>query len=121
MTIEESIDTLESAAWTIGDSVCGYLEEEIREAIDALVEAAKAGEATQWQPISSVPLSQDVVLYNRNWYAQCIGYVKPNGQAWSEGERNFDGGYLDYAACPKHLQPHPTHWIPLPDEPEVTK
>jgi len=83
-----------------------------------------------WQPIETVPLHKDVLLYREDagvFYGQktyCADWVSEEEQA----KERYDEDTLfqvdcwafeHYGACRLDGDLTPTHWMPLPQPPEV--
>jgi hypothetical protein len=66
---------------------------------------------SNWKPINSAPRGTDVLVYCPTARVRCaVAGLFNNGEedGWSSDLREMDW-----------LQHYPTHWMPLPDFPEV--
>jgi hypothetical protein len=79
---------------------------------DLLGKLAAALEAHQWRPIDTAPRDGKVILGFPKIYA-VVGYTDWAGE-WVEDDAS------DWW-CASLLVPQPTHWMPLPNPPEVEK
>ena len=64
-------------------------------------------ELNQWQPIESAPKGQKLILLDPV-FDECIGRFVVDGEYW-------------ITALPGCVIIHPTHWMPLPELPELPK
>ncbi len=68
---------------------------------DVLSHAIEVMKASEWQPIESAPIGEDILLGHQDY--TCAGWVNP---------------FMKANAGQGVMVKQPTHWIPLPQPPQ---
>lgn len=111
-------------AWTREDG--SYVDPALRLALMAW----EASRIPAWQPIDTCPEHKDVLFFRAD-AGVFTGMITDADHFMSDKERDeWEGteeetfeldafGYGDFGVCRCDGSERPTHWMPLPDEPEV--
>lgn len=84
----------------------------------ASAKAAWQAAQPQWQPIDSAPKDEsEIILCDESVGESYSGYFEITPNYW--GEIGFQISTYRYAGYRENRIRHPTHWMPLPEPPNV--